>query len=369
MGNSKVTSSICCVFAVLTALILGCSREKAPGVYITDSRKTIAEMSSRDIIFKVNGHAVRKRDFLRCQQLQAAIYAKVNSTPSKSVSKRDIDNYVLANEQKLLPMLMQRELFSQAAVSAGVVVSDAEIDEMAKTLLKAYGLKSRTVAEVRRELDGDEGAFLVETIAAEALSQKGIRTLAEKGRLVVSAQDVSNHLERVRAFNETADKMNKRAREMLLKAKSEILAGAKFGAVAKKYAEVNPEEGMEWRTVEIPELVSEGEAQLKRWLATAKVGDISDPMDFDDGISIVGLVRKGLGEVPANMEPPMLYTLVRCTMYARQSMETPSEDEARALLAEFRLGEAQKEIGAAFYNKSVIEFPNGTNFFGRVQGH
>ena len=366
MHSQKFRLTVYSILAVLMAWILGCSRPKAPGVYVSDSRKTIADMSDRDVIFRVNGNAVRKKDFLRFQRLQAKIYESANSK-RPGFTKDSVENYLHANEQRLLPMMMQRELFTQAASAAGISVSETEIDEMAKTLLSAYGLKARTVSDARAELGGEEGETIVGIISDEALSQKGVRALCRDGWLRVSEQEVTNHLEEVRKFNANADAMNKRAREVLLKAKAEIQGGAKFADVAKKYSEVSPEQGSAWQTVELGELTAEGETQLRAWLEKAETGDISDPIDMDDGVAIVGVVRKGVGEVPDNMEVPMLYTLVRCTMYARQNMEMPTSEEARDVIAEFKLGEARKEVGAEFYNNSVIEFPNGTNFFGRIE--
>jgi len=366
MRCSRYSLPVYSVLTLLTVWILGCSRPKGPGVYVSDSGKTIAEMSDRDVIFKVNGRAVKKGDFLRMQRLQAKIYERANSR-RPGFTKESVLNYLHANEQRLLPMMMQRELFTQAARAAGVSVSEAEVGEMAKTLLSAYGLKSRTLSDARAELGGEEGETIADIISCEALSQKGVRALCRGGWLRVSEQEITNHLDRVRKFNEDADVMNKRAREILLKAKAEIQEGAKFADVAKKYAEVSPEQGSAWQTVELGELVAEGEAQLRAWLVKAEPGDISDPIDMDDGIAIVGVVRKGEGEVPDGMAIPTLYTLVRCTMYARQNMETPTSEEARDMIAEFKLGEARKEVGAEFYNNSVIEFPNGTNFFGRIE--
>ena len=354
------------IFAFFIAWMLGCSRPKEPGVYVAERDLPIAEMSDGDVIFKVNGHAVRKRDFLRFQRLQARIFECLNSG-RQGFTQKSVDNFVFANEQRTLPMLMQRELFTQAARSAGIDVNPSEIETAAGKVLLNCGLKSRTLADARTELGDEVGDDLAEAVKVYALSEKAIQALAGADYFTVTSEEVSNHIDRIKAFNENADRMNANARKTLLKAKSEILGGAKFADVALKYAEVCPEQSKEWQTVEMGELVAEGEDQLRKWLDKAEAGDISDPIDLDDGIAIVGVVRKGEGEVPEGMEPPVLYTLVRCTMFARQNMETLTEDEARAVILESKMEDARREVGANFYNRSVVEFPNGTNFFGRVK--
>ena len=123
------------------------------------------------------------------------------------------------------------------------------------------------------------------------------------------------------------------------------------------------EQGKEWITVQLEELNAEGEKGLREWLKNAEMGDISDPIDFDDGVSIVGVVRKGEGEAPEGVVGPTLYTLVRCTMLARNNMEVPTADEVRKAVLEFKRGEARREVFTNLYHAATIEFPNGTNFF------
>ncbi len=349
----------------LAAFFLACDRQKEPGVYISDNGKTIEEMRDGDVIVSINGHDVLKSDFKRCQHLQSELFRHVNARDANLDARTQ--GFIKANEQRIVPMLMQNELLRQAAVSSEISVSGDEVEEMAKTLLPLYGLKSRTVSDARKEIGGDAGDLIADTVKVEALSRKTVRSLAREGWFHVSSQEVTNQLDYVIKFNETADRMNRLARETLLKAKSEILGGKLFADVAAKYSEVHPEYGKEWQTVELGELVSDGEAQLRDWLATAEMGDISDPIDLDDGIAIIGVAMKGKGEVPEGMEPPMLYTLVRCTMFARQNMEMPTAEEAERLILDEKAAMARREVGIDLHNKAVIEFPNGTNFFATVE--
>lgn len=362
-----IISSFVCVTIFFFS---GCSSEeeswkrKDPGVYIGKGSKTIASMVDTDVIVIINGKKIKKSDYSKCQHLQRELFKLVNFREGELDKKAEA--FVKANEQRILPMLMQSEFFAQAAKGAGITVTPEEIEEMRKTLFSAYGIKAKSFEDAKKRLDSTAFDCLHETVVNEAISKKTVRMLARSGWFVISPQELTNQLNYVSNFNNTADTMNKRTRETLLKAKAEILSGKLFADVAKKYAEVHPEYGKEWMTVELDELSAEGEAAMRKWLEKANMGDISDPIDLDDGIAIIGVARKGPGEAPPGATPPVLYTLVRCTMFARQNMVVPSDEEAVELIRNTKIGYARKELGTDLHNKAVIEFPNGTNFFNNI---
>lgn len=359
-------------FIAFSLLFCGCSadteqlQQKKPGVYISGVAKTVDEMASEDVIVSINGKKITKKDFADFQHLQEKLYKVVNFREGELDKKASW--FVKANEQRVIPILMRSEFVRQAANESQIKVSPLEFDEVAKVLLPKYGFKTSDFNKAASKLDKLSSDQLYNIISQEALLKKVVRHYADDKWFTVSPQEVTNQFDYVKKFNDTADKMNRRAKELLLKARAEILSGALFADVAKRYSELHPDQGKEWQIVELDDLSSEGERDLRKWLATADTGDISEPMDFDDGISIVGVVRKGEGESPQGVTPPVLYTLVRCTMYARQNMVIPTYDEVVASIREAKELEAMKEVGQQFHDKAVLEFPNGTNFFNRVTG-
>ena len=329
---------------------------------MADVNKSIASMKPSDVIFEVNGQKICKRDFSKEQLFFETLFRIVRGIrPGKE--QEGAEDYAWRNEQRVLPILMQRAVFGQVAKERGLSVTPDEVELFAKPYFEKWNMGNVTISDLRKKLGEEEGARVIEFFTAEALNDKVIRTLARDGWFHVSDEEVTNELVRVRTFNETANRMNARARETLLKAKKEILGGGLFWQVAKKYGEYHPEQGKEWITVQLEELNAEGEKGLREWLKTAEMGDISDPIDFDDGISIVGVVRKGEGEAPAGVVAPTLYTLVRCTMLARNNMEVPTADAVRKAVLEVKHGEARREVFTNLYYAATIEFPNGTNFF------
>ena len=353
---------------VLSAVVMvSCSPEgdgkfQAPGTHVADVSKSIESMKPSDVICEVNGQKIRKSDFSKAQRFYETVYRLTHGVrPGKE--QEAAEDYAWRNEQRVLPLLMRRTLFGQAAKERGVSVTEYDVEQCAKSYFEKWNMGYMTVQGLRKKMGEEEGARMIEYFTAEALNDKVVRALARDGWYHVSDEEVTNELARVRSFNETADRMNARARETLLKAKKEILDGGIFSQVTKKYGEYRTEQGKEWMTVQLEELVGEGEKALRDWLKNAKTGDISDPIDFDDGIAIVGVVMKGEGEAPAGVTGPTLYTLVRCTMLARNNMEVPTADEVRKAVLEFKRGAAQREVFTNLFSSAVVDFPNGTNFF------
>lgn len=359
--------------AVVAFLIAigACSCSREPGVYVSKKTKSIEQMSDGDVIFRANGTAVTKHDFIVMQRLQGKLYRLQKGIDLSAPSER-ADYFVIAMEQHIPEMLIKSTLMRQEAKRLNLVSTEAEVEAFSKKMLENLRTSSLGIDGTAEKIGGEEGKLFKKMVSEWAIEDRLLRSALTNDFTVVTEAEVTNLLKNVKQFNANANKMNNLARRKLMKAKREILSGEKFADVAKKYSELRPEEGKAWITVTLEELVAEGEAGLKAWLTTAKVGDISDPIDFDDGVAIVGLVAKGEGEYPPNapigLAPPILHTLVRCTLLARQNVETVTPAEARVKMRDWHKENAQKELGARLLKEAVLEFPNGTNFFTRVTG-
>ena len=355
-------ATISCLSFFFFVFDIGCSRAKEPGTYVDDVNKAVADMKPSDVIFSINGTKICKRDFSEAQKFYETVY-RLSRGVKAGGEAAAAEDFAWKNEQRVLPMLMQHSLFAQAAASRGVVLSQGDADLSAAEFLGKCQPSCKSLAELCEKFGEEEGGRIVRYFTAEALCDKTARTIARDGWYHVSDAEVSGELARVKDFNERADRMNAVAHEKLLAAKKEIQGGGIFAEVAKKYAEVSPEQGKEWITTALDDLVAEGEKDLRIWLEKAETGDISDPIDFDDGVAIVGVVMKGEGEAPEGEPSPILYTLVRCTMYARNKKENKTPDGERNAIAEVKRSAARNEAFTNLYYNAVIEFPNGTNFF------
>ena len=101
---------------------------------------------------------------------------------------------------------------------------------------------------------------------------------------------------------------------------------------------------------------------------TAKVGDISDPLAYDDVIAIFGLVRMYDGEAPDGYEAMKQYELVRCSFHAYEKIEEPEDkEELRAGMLEERRAAVIRELGSKLLESAKVEFPKGEDIFNELR--
>ena len=209
------------IFLCATLLFFtGCSSEeeswtrKGSGVYIGEGDKTIASMGETDVIVVINGKKIRKIDYLRCQHLQREIFKLVNFREGELARKAEA--FVKANEQRVLPMLMQAEFFVQAAKKAGITVTHEEIEEMRKTLFSAYGIKAKSFEDAMNST-GDFGELLSRSISTEDVSENyyDLETRLETRRILQAklesylenAKTITDLLEIERQLNDVTSEL------------------------------------------------------------------------------------------------------------------------------------------------------------------
>ena len=112
---------------------------------------------------------------------------------------------------------------------------------------------------------------------------------------------------------------------------------------------------------------TEENQQLRDWLKTANAGDISGPIDLDDGIAIVKVVDKWKEPQGQGHEPVDEFELVRCTFKAYQYTLVETEEEIRKQYRIELERNLMSQLGERLWKNAVIEFPNGKDFWGKAQ--
>ena len=364
MGVSAFRNKI--VFSLPVILLMigaGCGRsQKAPGVYIDSARHMrIFELADSDAVVVVNGEKMTKRDFNALLVLRDRIWRMQVEKPFDA-TQEEMDAFALEAGPSLVMELIHHALFRQYAAKLGAVPSTEAVSKAEKQFLAAVKRGRQTLAAVADQVGGD-AAEIVRKIpyvdAQDALLRQSITT---NDLDFVSEEELAARVRFVERFDANAEAMNAKARERLMKARAEILSGGDMVRIAREIPDaVNPELAKEWGTFEIQELASDED--LYKWLPSAKVGDISEPVDVEDGLAIVKLVAKGKGEAPQGVEPPDNFTLVRCTVKACEKMRYQDRAEMTAQLLLWKRQEAQVELGQKLFSEAVIEYPNGTNLF------
>lgn len=349
-------------------LFVGCSRENhptKPGVYIETNRVVrISELSDSDPVLYVNGQPLTRRDFEALLFLRDGVWRICRKLPFDATDEEMME-YRLKAGPGIMLQLIHHELFRQYALEIGADPSKEKVREAAENLLKGLGRKNSTVEKLASEIGGDAGELFRKIPyfdARDALLRQSVTTNDLDN---VSEAEIRERERFVAKFDANAEAMNAKARARLSAARKRILAGADIAEEAKRIADtVNPQYAVKWGTFQAAEIA--GDEELAKWVVSASPGDISEPLDVDDGLAIVKLVAKTKGEAPFGVEPPDAYELIRCTVKACEKMRHQNREEMRKQLLQWKREDAQRALGMMLTERAVIEYPNGTNLFDTV---
>lgn len=365
---------------MVSAIILGlifisaCSQESQPdkkvlsnhptkpGLYINDKRSvSIADLELDDPILYVNCEAVTKRDFEALLVLHDRLWRIKQNVPF-IVSKEEMEQFRHQVGNAMMLELIQRALFRQYAKEKGIVPQEDEIRASTERFLKSLRKSGSKMSDLADAIGGDAGKLFKEIPYIDVQDAMLRQSVTTNDLSFVTKDEMARRIDFVKRFDANAEAMNERARKRLREARERILAGADIADEAKSiFDTVHPEYAEKWGRFEIQEFPSDED--VHKWLLTANAGDISEPLDVEDGIAIIKVLERGRGEAPPGQEPPLAFTLVRCTVKALEKMRYQTPDEMRRQILIWKQQEAQKKLGMTLIEKAVIEYPNGTNLF------
>ena len=279
-------------------------------------------------------------------------------------SNDDTKKFIRNSRSRVLGELVKNTLIEQYAKAEGIEPEEKDVLTQKRKFLRRVKKPKSSFEAIAASLGVAEGEMLGRMLRGDALTMAVLEHSSSNDLHTVSAQELTNRLEFVREWNQRADETNAAVRARAAKAKAEILGGAYFADVAKKYADFLPEQGEKWNTFYLDEF--EGDDPLGQWLAHAENGDISDPIDLEDGISIVGLVMKYETPQSVSNKPPVYaYDVVRCPFYAYERQEDFGDNEKAIIedILERRRQLAMRELHDRLVESAKIEFPCGNNLF------
>lgn len=351
------------LFVVLASGLIfsGCSENinRKPGVYVEGAPTTWVSMSDDGVMVSVNGVSLTKRDFNTLASLRVLLSTMQRGKPSCALpGKEDLGEMAAG----LVMELIHHELFRQYAEKNEIRPTDEQVAEAKRNMIAVLRLPRETdfeslsasfppdLRELFRKMPyyDAQDHLLRQSVTTNDLSHVSDEEIAARERFVVE-------------FDANAERLNAEQRQKLEVARKAIESGEDFGAVSARCSEVSPEHGTKWAAVELGELPQDED--LVGWLKTAKVGDVSGPLDLPDGLGLVKLVSMTKGEAPKDVEPPDVYVLVKCTVRAFEKMQYQDRPTMVRQLLAWKRQEAQKKLGMMLYEQAVIVYPNGTEFF------
>lgn len=389
--RTVVTQLFVCIALPLVFLACGCSdsaesdqstkqkdkqvsKESAKSVKKKDAVYfPIDEFAPTTVVIRVNGTGITKAEYSDWYSLKDRIFRAKNKISLRTNNKKTSD-FANSSRPRICPELVRRELIRQFAVSNNVVLTQKQIERAETNFTRLLGAKNKDFTSIQDEFGPPFGELLKAAVLAEELDRACVAASTTNNLKSVSKEEAEAQLKLIKETNARAAKKNAEQRELALRAREDIFAKVKegvqfadaFADIATNRGEVAKEEGLEWDTVELDEF--EADEPLARWLIVAKEGDVSDPIDMEDGLSIIGLKRKYMGEAPAEFEPQMQHELVRCTFFAHDEYEEPETlEELSKDMLKLRRQRASAALFDRLMESARIEYPCGEKIFKPVK--
>ena len=355
-------------FAVAVA---GCSRDAGRGSAAASDSKPVYRslvnpvIGSGEAVVLVNGEAISRADYDGWMDIRSRVYA-MNQKLDPSKRHKKVAGYLKRTKDVALMDLVRRVAIRQYAEKRRLEIPEASVKAAERSFLKGIRNPGGGLDSFVGKLPSGEAGLFRELIVSDARDEFCLTSWATNDFRKVTDTEVSNRLEVVREYNANVARMNAEAKAKAKAAKEEILAGASFASVVTNRAEIFKDQGVYYDTVELGEF--DDDEPIFGFLTTAEAGDISDPLDFDDGIGIVGVLFKELGEVPEGVVPQMQYTLVRCMFNGYEELDEPEDPKLmRELLLERKLAEAREGFVREVLSDAKVELPFGKRLFSRAK--
>ena len=346
----------------LAFAFLGCSDDhSASGASAQGKVMFIDQMAPSDVFAVVNGRKLTKQDYLDYRVLAESLYRVKKGLPA-SGDNQDVSRYMRMIERTLPSELISRQLMLDGAEKAGVLATAEDRENAGNELLFSLKRPFKSVNALARKIGPDAGKLLLKVVGETAQIDAFRRQSATNDIMTVSESEIKMVQDRLVQWNANADRLNAKSRKKAMRFREAALKpGADFEKLTHQHAKVSPEFGKFWESFQLGEL-DDGEP-LKLWLATAKEGDLSEPIDLDDGIAIVKLLKKTVSRIPGESTVVIDFDLARCTFRAYQHLKEQTAEELATDIRNGKIREAQKELGTKLWEAAVFEYPHGEQFF------
>jgi len=345
--------------AVALALAVGCEK-RGPGVYVGDRSRKIMEMSGRDVIVRVNGVDITRRDFDRMQAAYGMMYGLANGH-GVDLSNPRIQRFLNGRAPATPQELMRRELMRQEAAKVKLAANPQEVAAAKEGLAKSFRKSKVKNFDEAASRMGAEVAQYVEGLIASDVQSKDLRRHLSPESFEVSEKEIDEGLARVKRVQDGCVASNKIYRAKLAAARAEVLAGGDFAEVAGRSSREGRREAEEWESVQIDEVAED--SPLRGFLAKAKAGDVSDIVEWEDGLMFVKVLKVSDGEKNGEGNAAKVYDLGRVVVNIWDRPEDMTRDQVRGELLKWKEQKVQEGLGERLFKEAVLEFPNGTNWF------
>lgn len=205
------------------------------------------------------------------------------------------------------------------------------------------------VAAALKRLDPGERKLAEEIAEREELCELAVRALESEIDARVSEGELDDGMRRLAEYAQVVSATNALVYARATNVWTELKGGADFAATAARWSEDDDASSCEWG--EFPLAALDDSPELRRMLPGMKPGDISPPVEGDNGLVIVRL--RGVDRA----SDPVRYGLDRIFFRLPEDAPNPTREELAAELAAERRGAALKTVLAKIRASTKVSRP------------
>lgn len=198
-------------------------------------------------------------------------------------------------------------------------------------------------------LDPGDRALAEEIAEREVLCSRVVELLRSEIDVSVSEEELDVAMERLSAYADMAAATNALVYARATNVWNEIRRGADFASMAARWSEDDDSSSCEWGAFPLAAL--DDSPELQRILPEMSPGDVTPPVEGDNGLVVVRLVEVDRSFVPAS------YRLDRIFFRLPECAPTLSRDELAVEIAEERRRSQLAAILRSVREKTVVKRP------------
>lgn len=287
-------------FPLLLAVILaGCSREEQSSVRFTGDfcelaprqekfeqgeETIVGKLKDDDVLVAVNGYPLTKRVFDELMVIKANQIAR-----SKDANVAFNNNQLAEFQKNYVPMFVNQRLLLDKARELKLIPPEEVEQRVNEMVQKQAKARKKTVEEFVKSFPGDFKYYLYE-VEAQLLMNRLVKTHIPPAGEVTEGL-VAEFQKAIDEDNAGTTQTNEMKRAQMTKWKKDILAKKMtFEDLARKYNEddyADEDNPGQWGEFERGEF---DDKRVQSAVFSLKVGEISDPVEDDDGFHLIKVV-------------------------------------------------------------------------------
>lgn len=332
MKTSRVELISLCL---LPALFFGCSRSN-----VDTTSASNATLGDKSIVLVSSGtDKLSQNDLDRMVALRIDLTKRIQGHISQQ-SEETLRKGLLANG---IAKFEQDVIVSRYAKEHGILATEEEIQQTLLAMLKTK--KTAALDKFLGNYTESERATLRDLAISDILHEKVQKAIIDAAKITVSDEEVAARRKNIQNYNARMAQTNDLVYLEATNCWRSITSGElTFSDAADKYDQSDDfaQGGCFWGKFSLDFFSASEEQQLRSWLSTAKAGDVSPPLEGDNGLIVVQLE-----DVEANykdgdvMAPNAYYTLNR--IYFKLPLFFPERTD-QELLTDLHRIKARKVI-------------------------